>query len=79
MRAAGLAFMTPAHLGSVGEALADASVSHPRVHSVWLTLLSLLIPGFTPVKVGSSFRQASLLRLRICSATARALKNFVSQ
>ncbi len=50
---AGLAFMTPAHLSSVGEALADASASHPRVHSVWLTLLSLLIPGFTPVKVGS--------------------------
>ena len=49
--AAGLAFMTPAHLSAVGEALADASASHPRVHSVWLTLLSLLIPGFTPVKV----------------------------
>ena len=53
---AGLAFLTPAYLSSVGEALADASASHPRVHSVWLTLLSLLIPGFTPVKVRSSPR-----------------------
>ena len=56
--AAGLAFMTPAHLSRVGEALADASASHPRVHSVWLTLLSLLIPGFTPVKVSPSPQQA---------------------
>ena len=46
--------MTPVHLTAVGEALADASASHPRVHSVWLTLLSLLIPGFTPVKVKAS-------------------------
>ena len=52
--AAGMAFMAPAHLSRVGEALVDASASHPRVHSVWLTLLSLLIPGFTPVKVSSS-------------------------
>ena len=55
-RAAGLAFTTPTHLSSIGEALAEASASHPPVHSEWLALLSLLIPGFTPVKVLSSSR-----------------------
>ena len=48
---AGAAFMTAQHLRSLSGVLADASASHPRIHSVWLTLLSLLIPGFTPVKV----------------------------
>ena len=48
---AGATFMNAQHLDSLSGALADASASHPRVHSVWLTLLSLLIPGFTPIKV----------------------------
>ena len=51
---AGAAFMTSSHLSSVSSALAEGSASHPRVHSVWLTLLTLLIPGFTPVKVSST-------------------------
>ena len=47
-------------LSSLSGALADASASHPRIHSVWLTLLSLLIPGFTPVKVKVSHLLAKL-------------------
>ena len=53
--------MTAQHLDSLSGALADASASHPRIHSVWLTLLSLLIPGFTPVKVNPSHQQQCFL------------------
>ena len=58
---AGAAFMTAQHLDGLSGALADASASHPRIHSVWLTLLSLLIPGFTPVKVRECHQQQCFL------------------
>lgn len=65
---AGAAFMTGPYLSSLRGALAD-SASHPRIHSVWLTLLSLLIPGFTPVKV--TLYLAKLAQPSIMSAARR--------
>ena len=48
---AAAALFAPAHLYKLSPALLEASGAHPRVHSLWATLLALLLPGFTPAKV----------------------------
>ncbi len=50
---ASAAFFAARHLAGLSEALVASSLSHPRIHSVWLSLLALLLPGFTPTKVSS--------------------------
>ena len=48
---AAAAFFSAEHLAKVLEPLRSSTSSHPRLHSVWTTVLALLIPGFTPSKV----------------------------
>ena len=48
---AAAAFFSAEHLAKVLEPLRSSTASHPRLHSVWTTVLALLIPGFTPSKV----------------------------
>ena len=45
--AAATAFFTEQHLRQILPALRTSTHSHPRLHSVWPTLLTLLLPGFT--------------------------------
>lgn len=45
------AFFTAQHLQKLSEALVTSSLSHPRTHTLWLSLLALLLPGFAPTKV----------------------------
>ena len=52
--AASAAFFAARHLAGLSEALVASSLSHPRIHSMWLSLLALLLPGFTPTKVRRS-------------------------
>lgn len=49
--AAAAAFFSKQHLGALLPALRATTAAHPRLHSVWPTLLSLLIPGFSADKV----------------------------
>lgn len=49
---AAAAFFAEKHLQKLLPVLRATSSSHPRLHSVWLTILALLLPGFTAVKVG---------------------------
>ena len=48
---AAAAFFTEQHLQTLLPILKSSSSSHPRLHSLWPTLLALLLPGFTAVKV----------------------------
>jgi hypothetical protein len=48
------AFFSKQHLTSLLPVLRGTTQSHPRLHSVWPTLLALLIPGFTADKVSNS-------------------------
>ena len=48
---AAAAFFAEKHLQMLMPVLRASSSSHPRLHSVWLTLFALLLPGFTAVKV----------------------------
>lgn len=48
---AAAAFFTEQHLQRLLPVLRASSSSHPRLHSVWLTIFALLLPGFTAVKV----------------------------
>lgn len=48
---AAAAFFTPQHVRALLPVLRLTSQSHPRLHSVWPTLLALLLPGFTADKV----------------------------
>lgn len=52
------------HLEALVPVLRETSRAHPRLHSVWPTLLALLIPGFNPDKVGTRSRHMSLLACR---------------
>ena len=45
------AFFAEEHLQQLLPVLRASSSSHPRLHSVWLTIFALLLPGFTAVKV----------------------------
>ena len=45
------AFFAGTHLEKILLPLRLSSSSHPRLHSLWPTLLALLIPGFTASKV----------------------------
>lgn len=45
--AAAAAFFTQPHLTSLLPVLRGTTAAHPRLHSVWPTLLALLIPGFS--------------------------------
>ena len=49
--AAAAAFFTKQHLGALLPVLRGTTAAHPRLHSVWPTLLALLIPGFSADKV----------------------------
>ena len=49
--AAAAAFFSEQHLQKILPILRASSSSHPRLHTVWPTLLALLLPGFTAVKV----------------------------
>lgn len=48
---AAAAFFAEKHLQQLLPVLRASSSSHPRLHSVWLTIFALLLPGFTAVKV----------------------------
>ena len=48
---AAAAFFQQGHLQALLPVLRASSSSHPRLHSVWPTILALLPPGFTAVKV----------------------------
>lgn len=48
---AAAAFFAEKHLQKLLPVLRASSSSHPRLHSVWPTILALLLPGFTAVKV----------------------------
>lgn len=49
--AAAAALFTKAHLAALLPVLRATTAAHPRLHSVWPTLLALLIPGFSADKV----------------------------
>ena len=49
--AAAAAFFTRRHLAELLPVLRASTHSNPRLHSVWPTLLALLIPGFSADKV----------------------------
>ena len=49
---AAAAFFTPQHVRTLLPVLRAASGAHPRLHSLWPSLLALLLPGFTADKVG---------------------------
>lgn len=49
--AAAAAFFTKQHLTALLPVLRATTAAHPRLHSVWPTLLALLIPGFSADKV----------------------------
>lgn len=49
--AAAAAFFTKQHLAALLPVLRATTAAHPRLHSVWPTLLALLIPGFSADKV----------------------------
>ncbi|CAG9465467.1 unnamed protein product [Pedinophyceae sp. YPF-701] len=53
-RAAAAAFFAPAHLRSVAPALGRTTGCAPRMHSVWPVLVSLLVPGFRPRRLGAA-------------------------
>ncbi|KAK9903496.1 hypothetical protein WJX75_007153 [Coccomyxa subellipsoidea] len=55
--AASAAFFSGRHLQALSEALVTSSLSHPRIHSLWFSLLALLLPGFTPTKVEGGPRE----------------------
>ena len=48
---AAAAFFTPQHVRTLLPVLRAASGAHPRLHSLWPSLLALLLPGFTADKV----------------------------
>ena len=48
---AAAAFFTMAHLRSLLPVLRLTSGAHPRLHSLWPTLLALLLPGFSADRV----------------------------
>ena len=54
---AAAAFFTVSHLQKLLPVLRASSSSHPRLHSVWPTLLALLLPGFTALRVSSPHPQ----------------------
>lgn len=47
--------LTWACLGAGGQALLPvlraSTAAHPRLHTLWPTLLALLLPGYTPAQV----------------------------
>jgi DNA polymerase phi len=45
------AFFAPEHLGKLLPVLRATSVAHPRLHTLWPTVLALLLPGFAPKRV----------------------------
>ena len=49
--AAAAAFFTAAHLESLLPVLRASSAAQPRLHSLWPTLLALLLPGFSADRV----------------------------
>ena len=51
---AAAAFFSEQHLQILSPVLKGSSSSHPRLHSLWPTLLALLLPGFKAVKVSNS-------------------------
>ena len=61
--AAAEVFFQPEHLRSIAGVLRDTTASHPRLHSVWPTILALLLPGFTPNKVTSLDESYCKMRL----------------
>ncbi len=48
---AAAAFFTAAHLQALLPVLRLTSGAHPRLHSLWPTLLALLLPGFSADRV----------------------------
>lgn len=53
---AAAAFFTPQHMRTLLPVLRATSQAHPRLHSVWPSLLALMLPGFTADKVGNTCR-----------------------
>ena len=48
---AAAAFVTAAHLRALLPVLRLTSAAHPRLHSLWPTMLALLLPGFSADRV----------------------------
>lgn len=50
------AFFASSHLAKLLPVFRATSVAHPRLHTLWPTVLALLLPGFAPkrVSIGSS-------------------------
>ncbi len=74
--AAAAAFFTKQHLAALLPVLRATTASHPRLHSVWPTLLALLIPGFSADKVRSLVlrlgRLGGVRRIRLFAASESA-------
>lgn len=49
---AAAAFFEPAHLAKLLPVFRGTTAAHPRLHSLWPTVLALLLPGFAPKRVG---------------------------
>ncbi|KAL3158646.1 hypothetical protein ABBQ32_011390 [Trebouxia sp. C0010 RCD-2024] len=56
---AAAAFFAEKHLQKLLPVLRASSSSHPRLHSVWPTILALLLPGFTAVKDADAVKEAA--------------------
>ncbi|KAL3135482.1 hypothetical protein ABBQ38_005962 [Trebouxia sp. C0009 RCD-2024] len=56
---AAAAFFAEKHLQKLLPVLRASSGSHPRLHSVWPTILALLLPGFTAVKDVDAVKEAA--------------------
>ena len=65
--AAAAAVFSQQHLQTLLPVLRSTSSSHPRLHSLWPTLLALLLPGFTAVKVAN--------HLALCSVPLHLIVN----
>ena len=57
---AAAAVFSQQHLQKLLPVLRSTSSSHPRLHSVWPTLLALLLPGFTAIKVSHTFPSSAV-------------------
>ena len=68
---AAASFFTTAHLQSLLPVLRLTSGAHPRLHSLWPTLLALLLPGFSADRVRCSHHPRS--RLENCVGLQRMI------
>lgn len=68
--AAAAAFFSRDHLAALLPVLRATTQAHPRLHTLWPTLLALLIPGFSADKVGPGLGSQGAGRYRQILSTA---------